>query len=273
MAELIISMLTFAALSAAMTYLFWRGGFFVLPKGDESPPMTLINCLLLFAVYLAVALALPFTLYHYCPLITIFDRFVLMAFLNTCISLLSIVAVYLLAIKRTDFPRIWNFGQQKTLTSMGMGALTYLAAFPIVSFTNQGLELFNLFFFQRIGPDQNAVQYLKTSSDHPIYSILALMTIVVIAPFVEELLFRGVLQTYVKQFLGKKAAILVSSLAFAALHYASNQGIGNIPLLGSLFIFALYLGFIYERQQALIANITLHVVFNAISASRIFLME
>lgn len=266
-------MLIFAALSAAMTYLFWRSGFFTFPEGEKSPFVSLINCVLLFVIYLAIALILPLLIYHAFLLTKAIDRFVLNAILNTCISLASFFAVYAFSIRRTDFAKIWNFGTNKSIYSIGMGALAYIAAFPVVSFANQGLELFNLLFFQRKGPDQNAVEYLKMTADHPVYSILALIMIVIIAPFVEELLFRGILQTYVKRFLGKKAAILVSSLAFAALHYAGSQGIGNIPLLGSLFVFALYLGFIYERQQALIANITLHVVFNAISASRIFLLE
>ncbi|MBI3211827.1 MAG: CPBP family intramembrane metalloprotease [Simkania negevensis] len=48
-------------------------------------------------------------------------------------------------------------------------------------------------------------------------------------------------------------------------HLSSSQGVGNI----SLFIFALYLGFLYEKQCSLFASIALHMTFNSISVIRI----
>ena len=66
-----------------------------------------------------------------------------------------------------------------------------------------------------------------------------------------------------------KKAIVFSALCFALFHYAPSQGMGNISLLATLFLFALFLGFIYERQASLFASIGLHMTFNAVSTFRI----
>jgi membrane protease YdiL (CAAX protease family) len=71
--------------------------------------------------------------------------------------------------------------------------------------------------------------------------------------------------------LGTKAAILLTSLAFALFHYSGSQEIGNVSLIASLFTFALFLGFIYEKQSSLFASIGLHMTFNLASALRILL--
>jgi membrane protease YdiL (CAAX protease family) len=66
-----------------------------------------------------------------------------------------------------------------------------------------------------------------------------------------------------------KKAIIFSALCFSLFHLAPSQGIGNISLVASLFLFALFLGFIYERQASLFASIGLHMTFNAVSTVRI----
>ena len=119
--------------------------------------------------------------------------------------------------------------------------------------------------------EQTAVAYLKLALESPILLTSTLLTILLSAPILEELLFRGLLQTYFKQYLGKKTAILAASFFFAFFHLNAAQGIGNIPLFLSLFFFGGFLGFIYEKQGSLIASISLHITFNTISTLRIIL--
>jgi membrane protease YdiL (CAAX protease family) len=69
----------------------------------------------------------------------------------------------------------------------------------------------------------------------------------------------------------KSLAIVFSSICFSAFHFSFSQGIGNISLLFSLFVFALFLGFIYERQGSLFASISLHMTLNIVSVARILL--
>ena len=77
------------------------------------------------------------------------------------------------------------------------------------------------------------------------------------------------MQSWFKERLGPKAAILIAALCFACFHLAPSQGAGNISVAISLFTFACFLGFIYERQGSLYAPIALHMTFNTVSALRI----
>ncbi len=113
--------------------------------------------------------------------------------------------------------------------------------------------------------DQVAVLYLKIAMQSPMLLLSMLVSILVVAPILEEFLFRGLLQTYLKNYLGKKGAIFVAALLFGLFHFNSAQGVGNISIILSLFSFGCFLGFIYERQGSLLASISLHATFNAIN--------
>lgn len=152
---------------------------------------------------------------------------------------------------------------------IGLGILTWLLSFPIAEAVG---NFFDLAIYLAAGAEmyeQVAVRYLKNTLSSPSQLMIALSTILVIAPTIEEFLFRGCLQTYFKRHLGTKAAILMASFCFALFHFSVSQGIGNLSLIASLFAFALFLGFVYERQSSLFASIALHMTFNFASALRI----
>lgn len=150
-----------------------------------------------------------------------------------------------------------------------IGAATWIVSFPIVAVIGQIADVLVHILTGFETYEQVAVRYLKNTLHSPSFLVVALILILIIAPAIEELLFRGFLQTYLKQKMARKWAILCSSIAFACLHFSSAQGLGNISLLISLFTFALFLGFIYERQASLFASFSLHVTFNTISTVRI----
>jgi len=75
------------------------------------------------------------------------------------------------------------------------------------------------------------------------------------APVVEELLFRGFLQSAVKTTFGKLKAILISGFLFALVHL-------NAHVFLQIFILGLLLAYLFEKTGALIAPITVHVCHN-----------
>ncbi|OGN65083.1 MAG: hypothetical protein A3E80_03720 [Chlamydiae bacterium RIFCSPHIGHO2_12_FULL_49_9] len=151
--------------------------------------------------------------------------------------------------------------------------LALLAAFPLVLFLNQLIELTLTYVFQITQiPDQLAVRYLKATFGHPLYLLLATSAIIVLAPLTEETLFRGFLQSFIRQHLGVKQAVIITSACFSLFHYSSQQGLGNLPIVGSLFILSLFLGFLYERQRSLLAPIILHALFNSISVLNLYFL-
>ena len=62
---------------------------------------------------------------------------------------------------------------------------------------------------------------------------------VLIAPFMEELIFRGVLFAFFERLIGLRSTVVASALLFAALHYFEYQGawthLGMILAVGLVF--------------------------------------
>jgi hypothetical protein len=115
--------------------------------------------------------------------------------------------------------------------------------------------------------EQIPVQSVKLAADDPQLFALTAVAVIVVAPWLEELLFRGFLQSWLRSAIGAKSAIAVSSLIFASFHFSMSLGFNNLEILGSLFLLSCYLGFLYERQNSLWAPIVLHSTFNGINVA------
>ncbi len=99
---------------------------------------------------------------------------------------------------------------------------------------------------------------------------LGVIAIVVIAPVVEEITFRGFIYGGLRTRLGTSWAVVVSALVFAVAHSLSVGG--SILLLGpSLFIAGAALALVYQRTRSLYPGMALHASFNLIAVILIFL--
>lgn len=100
---------------------------------------------------------------------------------------------------------------------------------------------------------------------------LAVISIAVIAPVVEEVVFRGFIYGGLRRKWGVSLSVVVSSLVFALAHSFSVGG--SILLLGpSLFIAGVALALVYERSRSLVPGMVLHASFNLIAVVAIFLV-
>lgn len=79
------------------------------------------------------------------------------------------------------------------------------------------------------------------------------------APVIEEILYRGCLQSCVRRFLKGWGAIILTSLLFALIHY----NVAAIRTLPALFALSLAMGLVYERTGRLMPCIVVHALFNA----------
>lgn len=112
-------------------------------------------------------------------------------------------------------------------------------------------------------PIQNVVEILR---DGPIeIKIGMLVMAVIVAPITEECCFRGFLYNILKRWNGPVAAAIASSMLFSAVHTSLAQ---FIPLT----LFALVQCVAYEKARSLWLPITLHMLFNAVSALAILLI-
>lgn len=155
--------------------------------------------------------------------------------------------------------QIWGAFSWKTV---GVGALSWIVAFPLSAGVGAVIAM-------ALGPfdtEQAAVEQIQKAQGHPMQVALLLFSAVLVAPIVEELLFRGFLQTWFKRYLSKIWAILFSAGLFAAVHFSLSQGKLNYQLIPVLFTLGIFLGALYDWRKSLWAPIALHATFNAISA-------
>ena len=154
---------------------------------------------------------------------------------------------------------------------IGVGALGWIISFPVVLLVGHIVGIISYALFQDVGEVQNAIKHIQTMRSFPIALIFTIFSVSLLAPITEELLFRGVLQTWFTSRLGRTKSIILTSIIFAAVHFSTSHGVGNISLIFSLFTLSIYLGFVYERQRNIIAPFIFHAIFNSISVARIIM--
>lgn len=130
----------------------------------------------------------------------------------------------------------------------GIGVLPFALGLNVVSgwLLNQ---------IQVVPVEQQAVHILRSSQSLGQYICFGLAAMV-LAPIVEEMLFRGILYSFLKQFGRPGMALWVSSLFFAIIH-------ANVMTFIPLTFLGLILVWLYERSQCLLAPIAAHAAFNA----------
>jgi membrane protease YdiL (CAAX protease family) len=184
-----------------------------------------------------------------------------------------LIGVYLAFQDKKQLAALWKDPQIKKTNSyiydVLIGFSTWFVAFPVIVCINTLSEYVNSLIFSQPEVDQVAVKFLKLNSSSMIPLLVVLFMIILSAPIIEEFLFRGCIQNWLRSKLGIKTSIIVTSIFFSAMHFSISQSFSNIPLLLSLFIFSIYLGFVYEKTRSLVSSITLHMTFNTISVVRI----
>ncbi|MCH9610544.1 MAG: hypothetical protein S4CHLAM81_03860 [Chlamydiales bacterium] len=246
-----------ALFALAVSLYLWRRGYFVLPSIPVYP-IRFRQLLGIFLLYIAVTavMALPlvrFAKSSYLPWMSLLYLFVIF------VTQLG----YLLLMKReAAYSILWGGAPVKLrvfFRTCGFGVVSWFLAYPCVLVINGLIKL----LFGEGGDDQLALQFLKSTLDRPLLLAATLLFVVVVVPFSEELLFRGFLQTWLRKRFGVLVSLLLSSALFALVHYSGGQN--NVEVVGSLFVLALFLGYLYERERLLWAPIALHATFNLVT--------
>lgn len=101
---------------------------------------------------------------------------------------------------------------------------------------------------------QEAVEFLQKTEDINIL-ILMVISVVIVAPLCEEVVFRGYLYPVLKKFAGPWLGWIISALVFSAAH-------GSLVALIPLFFFGLVMVLLYEWTGTIWAPIAAHALFN-----------
>jgi len=154
----------------------------------------------------------------------------------------------------------------KPLLALREGFFGMLIALPLVGLCKVGWEQV-LEFFYEYGYDVSLAPQELISlfrSDQPGVTAAMIFLAVVMAPIVEELVFRGVIYRYLKGRVNTLAALAVSGVLFSLIN-------ANWAAFLPLFLFGILLCRAYEKTQNILTPIIMHACFNANTILVIFL--
>ena len=263
-----------AGVSARHFYISYKHPDIPLPSYLQSSTLhtvsspvsdALYNAFLLFLLgFLLVRLAGP-ALLPSLGLADGKDTIVQNLLVNIVFTLISasLPAFYLHAIaKNIDFKisdiglHIRDFGKNIT-----WGFLGYLAALPIIWL----VAFFSSILFRHFDtPDNPAI--IMFASSHGIARLLLFIEAAVMAPLLEETIFRGIFLRSLMPRMRPVLAIVVCSAVFAILHPQLPIGFAAIFVLGALF------SILSLHRNSLVPGIVAHAVNNGAIMLMLFLM-
>jgi len=135
------------------------------------------------------------------------------------------------------------------------GLIVYLIFASLLIYLASLLPWFDIDQVQDVGFDQISQRFEY---------ILAFITLVIIAPVAEEIIFRGYLYGKLKKFVPIWVAILATSIAFAAIHGAWNLAIDT-------FVLGIVLCLLREITGNIWSSILLHMIKNGIAFYILFI--
>lgn len=216
-------------------------------------------CLEIFCVYLLAMVAAPFVI-----------KLLLKHGLITSVILANVVGISLLSFL-IFWPRLFGVSFEQIKSALGFRAESFWkstkdALLAPICYSAGIIVLLSLLVVYSIVLQHFNVDV--TRGAHPIVPLLlengdtatllyVALLAVVIAPFVEEIMFRGALYGWLRARISMFPAIVVSSAIFAAVH--PQGAIGFFPL----FVIACGLAAIREWRGSLLCSALVHACVNA----------
>lgn len=189
-----------------------------------------------------------------------------------CIGAIVVIAVILFIVRASFARRLKGFGLNIRSVHKDFFAafLNLLSVWPLMMAAIALTMFIGKLFF---GPEYQISQHeqLELITAYPRWQlrILIFVVAVVIAPVLEEMIFRGLFQTVIRSFFESRDSkletqnrvwlpIFISSGLFSIVH-------GNVPHWPALFLLGVCLGYAYEKSGSLFRPIFIHAFFNAIT--------
>lgn len=155
---------------------------------------------------------------------------------------------------RTSWSEFLGLTSPRLKAFLVLGAVVGLLAVPMaISLGKLMVWLMSLLQIEAV--EQPTIKVLKITVG-PVQRICFGITAILIAPVVEESLFRGILYPMIKQRGSPMLALSATSLLFATIHW-------NLMTFVPLTFFAIVVTLLYEKTDTLLAPIVSHALFNA----------
>ncbi|TDU62559.1 hypothetical protein EI77_04602 [Prosthecobacter fusiformis] len=185
-------------------------------------------------------------------------------FLNIMVQLMicAVLLFYLRGLRNLNPVEIFGLTQLRPAQIVGTALVFMLPTFFLVMGASAGINVWMQEFWPNLG-QQDSVEAFRRSHD-PLAKTLLVIAAVVIAPIVEETIFRGFIYGVIKRFTDSFFAALCSALLFAVVHFHMGSLI-PLALLALIFCAA------YERTGSLAVPMLMHGFFNGTSIALMLL--
>lgn len=236
------------------------GNFFSLPDLSSKPKITIKQLSLGLFIYLfagSVPLLLEFENQSWLSQLSLSLQGI---FMLTCIRF------YIKRLPReSQISILWaGHTEPKKLKSMLFNILrAWIIVMPTTQFISILLVKCSKLWvnIQKLHSQEITNEILSHLNHSSIRLTLILLTVIVLAPISEELIFRGLFQNYLKTRTSRIKSILISSFVFSLTHIENS--LGSLIFVPTIFCLSLFLGFIYEKEKHIVAPIILHSLYNA----------
>jgi membrane protease YdiL (CAAX protease family) len=150
------------------------------------------------------------------------------------------------------------------LYGIAIAPVFYVAYFLVVFIVKQFAHGLNVNQQQQIG---------FTTVHGALDMILTFVSLVILPPLAEEIMFRGFLYGSLKKSIPKVFAAVITSLIFASAHLPEGGSAGPLWIAAiDTFILSLFLLFLREKTKNLWAGMTLHAFNNGIAFATLFIL-
>lgn len=178
--------------------------------------------------------------------------------LSSAVNLILCAAllVYLLAFRGLHPVDLFGLRRQKFLKVIGLAALGIVPAWLFVNVFGAALSEWMKTFWPN-DMSQDLVEAFRNSDSLPA-KLLTVFAAVIVAPLVEEIVFRGFVYGVIKRYTDSYFAAVCSALLFATVHF-------HVGSLFPLTLLALTFCLAYELTGNLLVPMIMHAIFNATS--------
>lgn len=177
----------------------------------------------------------------------------------SCLYVLSIVSVRHRQPISALGLNLWEWRR-----NLGLGLLHYLMFLPII--ISAGFLV--AFVSKNLGVTPQHQQVVYRLVEEKSFMVMTAMVVfgVAVSPVVEEVLFRGFLQPFLRGFLGSSRAIFLSAFFFALVHL-------SIYVFLQILVLGLLLAYLFEKTGTLVAPISIHMLHNSLVLSYFFFLK
>lgn len=172
--------------------------------------------------------------------------------LLVCMGLLF----YLRQVRDLDPAQLFGLRRLSIWRALGAGVLGLLVLLPVVLVVSAGYTGWLQARWPDLEPQDTVKLFLE--SDGLAAKWIMAGAAVIVAPLVEETVFRGFVYGVLKRYSDSWFAALMSSAMFALAHFHLGSAL-------PLFVLALGFSFAYERTGSLLVPMVMHGLFNAIT--------